>query len=168
MLIEILEARERRWQFRLQLAKEFGKTVISVTLCAPLNYRRSPCAGDMISAAMDKIISALQAMSIKAWRAGLTNDKDGAAGFVVAAGEAAAIKRICVKIEKLPGGRLFDIDVMSCTGSPVSREDVGLPPRRCFICLSPAAQCVREKKHSAIEVNRAVDELIGLWMSSNA
>ena len=93
----------------------------------------------------------------------------GAAGFVVAAGEAAAIKRICVKIEKLPGGRLFDIDVMSYAGSPVSREDVGLPPRRCFICtLSPAAQCVREKKHSAIEVNRAVDELIGLWMSSNA
>ena len=59
--------------------------------------------------------------------------------------------RTCVKTEEsLPNGRLLDIDITD--KRPISRSDLGLPPRRCFICSGVAAECVATQRHSREEI----------------
>ena len=61
------------------------------------------------------------------------------------------LKNICVDIEENhPLGRLMDIDVMNIH-SQISRRDLNLSPRRCFLCDEEAHVCVRQQTH-AVEV----------------
>ena len=41
-LLQVLEAREARWQRRLALAQGRGRTLVTVTLCLPVAYRTAP------------------------------------------------------------------------------------------------------------------------------
>ena len=59
------------------------------------------------------------------------------------------LKRICVDIERNhPLGRLMDIDVMN-VHSQISRRDLNLSPRRCFLCDEEAHVCVRQQTHAS-------------------
>lgn len=61
------------------------------------------------------------------------------------------LKNFCVDIEENhPLGRLMDIDVMNIRHQ-ISRRDLNLSPRRCFLCDEEAHVCVRQQTH-AIEV----------------
>lgn len=163
MLSEVLVARERRWTYRLALAEETGNNVISITLCAPVRYRCTEDAAKIVDLAMNELISAFKSGGIEAYPAGTMDGADGAAGFAVAMGDVRRIKRICVQIETFPGGRLLDIDVMDGKGRPISREDINMPPRRCFVCNEQASWCVRSKAHSDAEINEAIEGLIRKW-----
>lgn len=61
------------------------------------------------------------------------------------------LKNFCVDIEENHSlGRLMDIDVMN-VHQQISRRDLNLSPRRCFLCDEEAHVCVRQQTH-AIEV----------------
>ena len=58
----------------------------------------------------------------------------------------------------------MDLDVLEESGgmvSPVSRDRVGMEPRRCLVCGRPARECMRSRKHSGEELLRKIDELLG-------
>jgi holo-ACP synthase CitX len=68
---------------------------------------------------------------------------------------------MAVRIEnKHPLGRLADIDVLSNTGEPVARADLGLPPRACFLCGEPAVLCRPINRHS----REALMEFVGAML----
>jgi phosphoribosyl-dephospho-CoA transferase len=54
---------------------------------------------------------------------------------------------------------MLDIDVMDGEGTPVDRNALGLPPRRCFVCQQPAAACVARKIHTREEIDAQVEAL---------
>ncbi|MFA6627328.1 MAG: citrate lyase holo-[acyl-carrier protein] synthase [Bacilli bacterium] len=59
------------------------------------------------------------------------------------------IKKMLVNIEtKHPLGRMIDLDYFVSNEKSVSRQDLGLPPRKCYLCNKDAAICIREKTHS--------------------
>jgi len=60
-----------------------------------------------------------------------------------------SIKRICCDIEE--GYRLLDIDVYDAHGC-VSRLDIGLSERKCFLCDEAASWCIFNEMHSAEEL----------------
>ena len=41
-LLRVLDAREKRWQRRLALARGSRRTLITITLCVPVAYRTDP------------------------------------------------------------------------------------------------------------------------------
>ena len=41
-LLRVLDAREKRWQHRLALARGSRRTLVTVTLCVPVAYRTDP------------------------------------------------------------------------------------------------------------------------------
>ena len=43
---------------------------------------------------------------------------------------------------------------------PLSRESVGLPPRKCLLCGRPARQCMRARTHSIAELLSEIDRLL--------
>lgn len=62
-------------------------------------------------------------------------------------------KKLCITIEeKHPLGRFVDIDVYNEKGQGISRRELGLSSRKCFICNEDAHLCVRSRRHSQKEI----------------
>ena len=154
-LLQVLEAREARWQRRLALAQGRGRTLVTVTLCLPVAYRCDPALG-----LFARLEGLFLTQEIPCRREEPLNGADGPALFLTVQAPAQQVKRLCVEAEeRLPGGRMLDIDVMDGEGTPVDRNALGLPPRRCFVCQQPAAACVARKIHTREEIDAQVEAL---------
>ena len=88
------------------------------------------------------------------WRPTITHETggtsaDGACLLMLSPLSAIRLKRMAVGLEsEHPLGRLADIDVLTSAGVPVSRADLALPPRACFLCGESATLCRRRQNHS--------------------
>ena len=154
LLNEVLDAREQRWNRRMELSSVCD-TLISMTLCLPLRYRGTAEMKTLLRIRADETASALHNAGFPVSGREELDGPDGLCIFLLTRG-GAEVKRLCVRLEeKFSLGRFLDIDV-TC-GAPLSRKDLGLPPRRCFVCGSPAAECVSVRKHSEKEIDRAVE-----------
>ena len=68
-------------------------------------------------------------------------------------------KRIACRIEDThPLGRLMDIDVVA--DGPISREELGLEPRKCLLCDQPARYCMRARTHTVSELQERIGQLL--------
>ncbi len=80
------------------------------------------------------------------------NAHTGCERLYAAAGDAAEIKVLCVRIEDQHSlGRLFDMDVISENG-PISREKLGFAERGCLVCGAPGRGCASRRLHSKDEL----------------
>jgi holo-ACP synthase len=70
------------------------------------------------------------------------------------------IKKIAVMFEDIDEmGRFFDIDVLSDKKTKaISRSDLGMELRKCFICGETAKKCARSRKHTVEELQRFIQE----------
>lgn len=67
------------------------------------------------------------------------------------------IKKRTVGIEENhPLGRFVDIDVYNEYNESLSRKDLGLDSRRCYICENYAHICVRQRQHSEKEIKNFI------------
>jgi holo-ACP synthase CitX len=70
-------------------------------------------------------------------------------------------KRMACHIEEEhPLGRLFDLDVIDTTGTPVSRSAIGAEPRRCLLCQQEARFCMRNHTHSREELQARIEKIV--------
>lgn len=70
-------------------------------------------------------------------------------------------KRAVCRIEDThPLGRLFDIDVISPDGTPVSRMEVGESPRKCLLCDNEARFCMRNHSHTKEELIARIERMV--------
>lgn len=79
-------------------------------------------------------------------------------------GDAKQIKTVLCNIEDNSElGRLYDIDVIDITGMKISRDDIHLSPRKCFICNNSAAICARSRAHSVDTMIKEINNKIGTF-----
>lgn len=72
-----------------------------------------------------------------------------------------AVKEICTAIEdETPLGRLFDMDVLTAEGEPLSRQLVGGKSRDCIVCGAPGRGCASRRLHSANETYAAAVKIM--------
>ena len=158
-LLRVLEARERRWNRRIALAREGDGALISITLCLPEAYRTNPEYQTLFLSLCRVVYHRLLTAGFDCTLSGWSADADGPVFYLKVRGDILAVKRACVEAEEqIPGGRMLDIDLMNQDGTPISRKDAGLEPRTCFLCGRPAAECVASRRHSREEVNRKAEE----------
>ena len=156
-LSAMLAAREARWQKRMELAKKCP-SLISATVCVPLPYRTGPAAKALLARSAAALIEALRLAGLNPGAPEWLDGADGPVCFLPCEEEAEAVKRFCVgQEETLPQGRLLDLDVTACGGTPVGRAELGLPPRKCFLCGRPAAECVSAARHAPEEIAAFVE-----------
>lgn len=156
VLEAMLRAREMRWQRRMELS-ENTPALISVTLCVPLPFRLCPEGKTLLRDSAERLIKELRRAG--AYPEGLcgeaewTDGADGPCVFISCGTDAQAVKRLCVEAEEtLLLGRFLDVDVTAQGGQPIGRAELGLPPRRCFLCGRPAAECVASSRHDPAEI----------------
>ena len=150
----ILDARARRWQAKQRLARRWRACVISLCLNIP-GPDKNPPGADRVFALL--LAALREAHGRELERNGCDAAKareirgagaDGPYQLMVSPLPAFTLKDMAVRLEgEHPLGRLADIDVLTQAGEPVSRADLGLPPRACFLCGEPAALCRRSGRH---------------------
>lgn len=70
-------------------------------------------------------------------------------------------KRRTVELEDThPLGRLFDADIILPEGRPLSRTELGAPPRRCLLCDREARFCMRNGSHTREELHAKIAQMI--------
>ncbi|WMJ84720.1 citrate lyase holo-[acyl-carrier protein] synthase [Oscillospiraceae bacterium LTW-04] len=153
-LDNILKVREMRWQRRRSLAADWP-SLLSATLCIPLPARGEPSFSVWFHQQCQVLMGHLSQAGFSPVCLEITDTADGPMMLTGCRCTAASLKRFCVEQEEtLPGGRLLDLDVMGKDLHAWSRSDIGLPPRRCFLCGKEAAVCVVTRAHKREELIR--------------
>lgn len=142
-LQDILDAREARVHRQEELLSRYEGVLICFTMNIAGPAKNSPLieAGFRLGQKqLHRFFSPLYAQEHLA--------PTGCEYYCIVAGDPEAVKRQTAQIEdSTPVGRLFDMDVLTSNGK-VSREQVGLAPRKCLLCDGDARICGRSRAHS--------------------
>jgi holo-ACP synthase len=159
-LPDLLEAREQRAARGEWFVSE-GGVIVSMSVVMPGAVKSCELSRRVGAAAE----AALETAFPGAERLFSASTVAGPEAFFRLAGDPAEVKRATIAIEDAhPWGRLFDLDVHTSAGA-LSREKIGVLPRRCLICSQPAKVCGRAKTHPAQALRAA---LLGIFLSCEA
>lgn len=158
MIDSILKSREERYEYILKLIREYRLPVI----CGKVNYpgaNKNTSTADMIFEILsDKLYWKFKESIIFS---NLLEGHDGQSLILVVNMDHLTAKKRAAKIEEENRiGRLYDIDVYSLEGLPLSRNELGLKPRKCIICNDNPWICSKLKKHSLSELLAVIDRIL--------
>lgn len=154
-LEEMLDFRERRMRKQRSLLAEYHQTLICFTLNIAGPHKAFPLAAKTFQEGKRLIAGQIQREGIVTVFYHEVAEKAGYCGSYVVDAPPLQVKRMVLAIEEShPLGRLFDIDVLCGEYEIISREDVGLPARKCLLCDLPAAVCARSRAHSVEALER--------------
>lgn len=155
---KLLYAREERADLIRNLSEKYKKTIICIRANYPGLYK--------INEESIKIVSILLDEAKEAFKEYITYDLynityEGPIAILIIDKPSKEVKKRAVKIEELhPLGRLADIDVYDELGIGISREEVQIARRRCFLCKNEAHSCVRSKAHSLEEIKHYINKIV--------
>ena len=158
-LDQLLASRDRRWHRQQELLRERpDETLLCLTVIMPGAVKRNRFSLVVAQAATEAMRVAF-ADSIT-WM----EERDLETGFEAYAFTTHPLldaKRMACHIEEEhPLGRLFDLDVIDTTGTPVSRSAIGAEPRCCLLCQQEARFCMRNHTHSREELQARIEKIV--------
>ena len=155
-LQDILTARDERAATQHRLLEGHRQPVLSMTVVMP-----GPVKRNATSLFIAQVGRALIEERFKALES-VVNDKDtGFEALYAIPMDPHELKRQAVALEDgHPLGRLLDLDVIDTDGTPLSREALGLPPRRCLVCGDHAHSCVRSRRHTITDVLEVIERMV--------
>lgn len=161
-LEEMMAAREGRTYRQRSLLEQYAGTILlSMTMNIPGPVKTSTVLNETFNQMINKIEHIL------------TNDMvfsrkleapTGWEYYLVTHLSSLELKQKLITLEEIsPIGRLFDLDVIQMSNNqvkPISRSDLGLPPRKCFVCSAVAKECSRSRKHSIEDMQEAISNIL--------
>ena len=160
--LELLQAREKREERRLQTSQHIDQTLVQLSLNIPGPDKVPPGAERLFSWGLRQVLELLPLVE----SCSHGHDKLGPWALLGTCQNARQMKRQAVALEKATAaGRLLDIDVYDHHGRQLGRKELDLPPRNCLICMCPAVDCMREQRHSPKELKVQIDELLNPFRS---
>lgn len=157
-LSELLQSRDNRQAKQRAMFDKHRKTVLSLTLVMPgsekrnaLTLRLSPKAVALIRNCFgDSIVEEAEYDLETGFEALYAVDLD----------LHEAKRKACEIEDSHPLGRLLDIDVIGADGEPFSREELGLPARKCLLCNENARVCMRNRTHDTNEIIAEISRIM--------
>lgn len=160
-LEEMLAARERRVALQKSMIESYHVPVISFTLNIPGPVKVFEGIPETFDAGIGRIRKALEGFGTQILSERILRESTGHEAFFAAAASPLALKRLMTTLEdESDTGRLYDIDIIKQDGNKVSREELKLPGRACFICGRPAHECARSRNHSVEELIFHIKKII--------
>lgn len=155
-LMEVLNRKEER-VFEIQnLLRENSNKVV---LCFKLNIPGEIKNNEVIYKVFEKGVSEIKA-KIEIEYDEIKNLKTGPEYLALVSGNSLDIKKTTVDIEEQSTlGRLYDIDVDDINGQ-VSRADLNVGERKCFICDKPSKVCASQRAHTVLEMLLEIEKII--------
>ena len=150
-----MDSRDARVAHQAELLGKYpGKTLLCLTVMLPGPVKRSDVSLKIASEAVSAVRSAFDLQFEE-----LRDLETGYEGYFIVDMSVVDAKRQAVSLEEQhPLGRLFDLDVITADG-PMSREELGLPGRKCLICGKPVRECMRTRAHSTEELLNKINDI---------
>ncbi|MCS5422040.1 citrate lyase holo-[acyl-carrier protein] synthase [Psychrilyobacter piezotolerans] len=162
--MDILDARENRAYLQEELIKKFNLPLLVIRANYPGIDKNNEVTKYIIEIMYETILSYISPINIKK-----IDSFEGIVYLLSIDTSPAVLKKSAVDMETThPLGRLVDIDILDLNNHTLSRTDLGSPPRRCFICSSPAHNCVRSKKHSLEEILKHIENKVSDYKNLTA
>lgn len=162
-LDQLLASREERASFQKELLKSYpGKTLVCLTVIMPGKVKRNLQSLIVAQAALTALVSAFGDSMLKLEVRDRQTGYEAYLETTLSHGEAK--RKTCSIEDTHPLGRLFDLDVIDADGVPISRETIGLNPRKCLICDNEARYCMRNRTHTLSELSARIDEMIDAYV----
>lgn len=164
-LEQLLESRDNRWATERRLLHDNpGRVLIVLTVVMPGKIKRDKRSLTVAHAAVEAVEHNFNVQTSNFERVAILDLVTGFEAYWLVDGDILAVKRqTCAIEENHPLGRLFDIDVIGSDSVPVSRREVGLPPRRCLVCGNEARYCMRNHTHTQEKIQNKINELVSLF-----
>lgn len=163
----LLSGREERARLQDFFLSRFEEgCVCQISLNIPGLPKKMEGEAAALSSAAECLMKALERKSAES--AVLINGAGSALLLAFPLLSAVELKKNAVEIEESADWcRLLDIDVISRNGA-ISRSDLGLSPRRCFLCEEEAKLCARLGRHSIQDLREASSRLLSRSFNSAA
>lgn len=159
-LAELLDAKEKRSKTQRRLLKTFGKTLV----CLLVNYVGEVKADKNTKIIFEEGFSAIKNL-IEPIYVAQNFFATGEEGFFVTDLDAKKAKRLLCDLEQTHIlGRLFDVDVFDADGVQIGREELGLPPRKCFVCERVARECYVARRHDKAQLKEFTEQKIAQFV----
>lgn len=161
-LNQVLENRELRSHFHQQLGLKFPHhTIISFQLNIPGPVKSNTPILSVFHQGIKLIDDAISKAELTTIYFKEMNQITGPEAFYVIPTDLKTVKSMMLNIEEGDHlGRLFDIDVLSWNLDSLSRQDLGFPPRKCFVCANDAKICGRNRTHTLDELLAHIEQII--------
>ena len=160
-LQEMLAAREERVTRQNKLLEIHHLPLISFTLNIPGPEKRYSLADSAFVEGKRRIFCTLHTLNLRSVAIEEYSEKTGCLLLVAVDSTAQRIKQEMVLLEDADDlARIFDIDVLSSNGDKLSRTQLALPERKCFLCSNQAQLCARSRTHSVEELKQYIDKVI--------
>ena len=172
-LEQLLRSRDERVEHQKDLLGAHpGKSLLCLTVQLPGPEKRNLTSLAIAKAGVDAIRE-----TFKPGYEELRDLETGYEAYFLVALPATQAKSLACHIEDThPLGRLMDIDVVEMadpvghdvsvlpglTGHlrPISREELGLEPRKCLLCDNEVRYCMRAKTHTVSELLDRIEEMV--------
>ena len=160
-LEQLLASRDARVAHQAALLGKYpGKALLCLTVMLPGPVKRSDVSLKIASAAVSAVRSTFDLQFEE-----LRDLETGYEGYFIVDMAPVDAKRLAVSLEEQhPLGRLFDLDVITSDG-PLSRDELGLPGRKCLICGKPVRECMRTRAHSTDELLERISVILNTPLS---
>jgi len=156
----MLAAREQRALHQQEATARHGLPLVSLTLVCPGPVKQGLRQQQAMRAALAAVDACLSHALWPAIEREVHWLPSGPEALFVVNAEANALKAALIALEEShPLGRLWDIDVI-VAGRPLSRQQLGLPPRRCLLCDEAAHACARSARHPLPSLQARFEECI--------
>lgn len=131
------------------MIKKFNSPIISLTINIPGLNKLIKDAKFIFDVSIKEILqSGLDIVKIKTYETA-----SGYEAQISINEDAVKIKNKTIYIEdNHPLGRFMDIDVIDRDSVIISRKDMLIPARKCYLCENDAKICARSKRHSLGEL----------------
>lgn len=159
-LAEVLESRDERAARQAYLLREYSAPLVSFTVVCPGPVKQTKTSGMLFSEGVKALEKELADNNIPVLFKETREKKTGNEALYSVGTDEKTLKRLCSGIEDTHRyGRLFDLDVISRDGAPVSRTELGMPGRKCLLCGRDAHACARSRAHSVEELQKEIERL---------
>jgi holo-ACP synthase CitX len=159
--LAFLTEKERLWKLKSELAREVNFPIVSCGLNISNTLK---CEERFLDLCKRMTSDLLVLLSLKGFPASVVFEETGILGYItliIVNEESQSVKKACVEFEESrPALRLFDADVMDAKGHQISRDELGLASRRCYLCSKPAKYCSAVGTHSPKDVLGAIERLL--------
>lgn len=158
-LEQLLASREERWHRQMVLVRDNPElTLVCLTVIMPGSVKRNAQSLTVAKAAVEAVRKEYGETIRRMEERDLPT---GYEAYVLTRLPQDEAKLTACRIEDShPLGRLFDIDVIDATATPVSRAAIGQQPRRCLLCDNEARYCMRNHSHTSEELHARIDQMI--------
>lgn len=161
---ELLEAREERVKVIDKLLKQYNTPLLAMRVNYP-GLRKTNKVTLNIIQDMSTLVCTLfgNKVRFKSMRAGA----EGPIFLAAVQEDGLALKKAVIDLEENHLlGRCLDLDVYDRSGRSISRQELGYPRRKCYLCEEFAQYCVRSKRHSEQEVIDYIEDQFRKYRNS--